>query len=314
MATTLTPFAGPVFVVGFQRSGTTLLRLMLNAHPQIAIPHDSAELWFDYRDKAVTEYGGLREPAQVVRMVEALLAEPRIKAWQTELPRAQLLAQPLPTGFPEVMRRFHEVFARQHGKRIWGDKNTGTLVALDVLNREFPESRIVHLVRDGRDCALSHMSKEYIYGYENILRTAVEWREQTTLCHKMGAMLPPERFLELRYEELILSAEVALRATCAFLGVDYAPEMLKYHEQVNENVPAEKRGLWPLLDRPPVTSNVYKWKSQLTPADRAVFERNAGVLLKELGYETLSGPIRSGRLRELWYHVHQRLAWRFHRT
>lgn len=300
----------PVFIVGFQRSGTTLLRMMLNAHPEIAIPHDSAELWFNYRDKAASEYDGLSDARQVARMVDDLLAEPRIKAWQTELPREQLLAEPMPKSFPDVMRRFHEVFARLHGKKMWGDKNTGTLVALDVLNREFPDCKIIHLVRDGRDCALSHMSKEYIYGYENVLRSAVEWREQTSLCHKMGAMLPPERFLESRYEDLILTPETELQKICTFLGVAYAPQMLKYYEQVNENVPEEKRGLWPLLNKPPVVSNVFKWKTKMTPEDRAVFERNAGELLRALGYETLSGPIRAGRLRELWYHVHQRIAWR----
>jgi len=300
----------PVFIVGFQRSGTTLLRMMLNAHPEIAIPHDSAELWFHYRDKAASAYGGLVDASQVTRMVDDLLAEPRIKAWQTDLPREQLLAGPMPQSFPEVMRRFHEVFTRLHGKTIWGDKNTGTLVALDMLNRYFPDCKIIHLVRDGRDCALSHASKEYIYGYENVLRSAVEWREQTSLCHKMGAMLPPERFLESRYEDLVLTPETELQKICAFLGVPYAPQMLKYYEQVNENVPVEKRGLWPLLNKPPVAANVFKWKTKMTPADRAVFERNAGELLKALGYETLSGPIRAGRLRELWYHVHQRIAWR----
>lgn len=302
----------PVFIVGFQRSGTTLLRMMLNAHPEIAIPHDSAELWFDYRDKAASVYGGLTDASQVARMVDDLLAEPRIKAWQTDLPRERLLAEPVPSSFPEVMRRFHEVFARVHGKTIWGDKNTGTLVALDMLNRDFPDCKIIHLVRDGRDCALSHASKEYIYGYENVLRSAVEWREQTSLCHRMGAMLPSTRFLESRYEDLVLTPETELQKICAFLGVAYAPQMLKYYEQVNENVPVEKRGLWPLLNKPPVAANVFKWKTKMTPADRAVFERNAGELLKALGYETLSGPIRAGRLRELWYHVHQRIAWRLH--
>lgn len=304
------PRPTPLFIVGFQRSGTTLLRLMLNAHPEIAIPHDSAELWFDYRDKAVRQYDELSDKRHVIRMVDDLLAEPRIKAWQTELPRDQLLAEPLPDSFPAVMRRFHEVFARSHGKLLWGDKNTGTLVALDVLNRDFPDCRIVHLVRDGRDCALSHLSKEYIYGYENVLRAAVEWREQTSLCHKMGAMLPPARFLESRYEDLVLTPEVELKRICAFLEVAYAPQMMRYHEYVDENVPADKRGLWPLLDQPPLASNVFKWKTKMSAKDRAVFERNAGDLLQALGYETLDGPIRAGRLRELWYQIHQRIAWR----
>jgi len=301
----------PFFIVGFQRSGTTLLRMMLNAHPEIAIPHDSAELWFKYREHAQKKYHALHDPSDVQAMIDDLLEEPRIKAWQSELPREMLLAEPLPKTFPDVMRRFHEVYAKLHEKQIWGDKNTGTLVALDQLNADFPACTIIHLVRDGRDCALSHMSKEYIYGYENTLRVASEWRDQVTLCHKMGAMLPQNRYLELRYEDLIAEPETQLRKISAFLGVNYSPEMLNYYQHVDENVPEDKRGLWPLLNKPPVASNIYKWKSRMKPADRAIFERNAGDLLREFGYETLPQPVREGRLREVWYHVHQRIAWRF---
>ncbi len=300
----------PFFIVGFQRSGTTMLRLMLNAHPAIAIPHDSGELWHDYRNKA-GNYGDLGDHANCTRMIEDLLAEPRIRAWQTALPEGRLFADPLPTNFAGVMKRFHTVFAGQHDKTLWGDKNTGTLVELDKINALFPDSRIIHLIRDGRDCALSHISKEYIYGYENILRVAAEWRDQVTLCRKMGGMLPPRRYLELRYEDLVQETEPQLRRICEFLDVGYSADMLTYHQQVDENVPLEKRGLWPLLDKPPLPTNVYKWKTRMKPVDRAVFERHAGALLREIGYETLPVPIRGGRLQELWYHVHQRIAWRF---
>ena len=299
--------AEPLFIVGFQRSGTTLLRLMLNAHPEIAIPHDSAELWPTYARLAATKYGGLSSPDDVRRMIDDLLREPRIHAWQTALPRDALLAAPLPSSFPEVMRRFHTVYARAHGKALWGDKNTGTLVELDRLDAEFPACRIVHLVRDGRDCALSH--RDYLYGYENVLRVALEWREQVMLCHKMGAMLPRERFYELRYEDLLLDPGGELGRLCDFLGVAFSPLMLDYHRHVEDHVPQERRPLWPLLDRPPTAANAFKWKSAMTSRDRAIFERTAGQLLRTFGYET-SESAKEGRFLEIWYFVHSRLAWR----
>jgi hypothetical protein len=306
------PSVEPVFIVGFQRSGTTLLRLMLNAHPQIAIPHDSAELWPTYARVACTKYRGLREVDDVRRMIDDLLAEPRIRAWGTTLPRESLLADPLPSSFPEVMARFHTVYARAQGKVRWGDKNTGTLVELDRLNSEFRHCKIIHLVRDGRDCAQSHRSKHYLYGYENVLRVALEWREQVTLCHKMGAMLPRERFFELRYEDLLADPTAALSRLCLFLNLPFSPLMLEYHRHVEEHVPRDRRSLWPLLDRPPVTSNAFKWKSDMSPGDRAVFERTAGDLLRTFGYETSEAATHQGRLLELWYLVHSRLAWRMH--
>jgi hypothetical protein len=300
----------PYFLVGFQRSGTTLLRLMLNAHPAIAIPHDSAQLWLRYRSR-LEQYNNLRTGDDVRAIVDSLLAEPRIQAWQTPLEKESLLQEPLPTSFPAIMRRFHQVYARFHGKRYWGDKNTGNLMELDQLNAMFPTCKIIHLVRDGRDCALSHLSKEYVYGYENTLRVAVEWKEQVTLCHKMGAMLPSERFYELRYEDLLADPEKELSRLCAFLGIFFSPLMLKYHEQIGKYVPENRMGLWPLLNRPPVASNAFKWKSRMKTGDRAVFERIAGPVLREFGYETLPSPVRDGRLRELWYDLHSRISWRF---
>jgi hypothetical protein len=306
----LVKVSDPFFLVGFQRSGTTLLRLMLNAHPDIAIPHDSAELWLDYRSR-LTSYNNLRDSKDARRLMKDLLREPRIGAWQTALPAEWLFADPTPSTFPEVMRRFYTVYAQAHGKHIWGDKNTGNLTELDQLNIMFPTCKIIHLIRDGRDCALSHLSKEYIYGYENILRAAVEWKEQVTLCHKMGAMLSLKRFYELCYEDLLADPERELSRLCAFLGVSFSSLMLNYHEQINKHVPEHRRSLWPLLNKPPVAANAFKWKSQMKAGDRAVFERIAGSLLHQFGYETMPTPVRGGRLRELWYDLHSRISWRF---
>ena len=165
-------------------------------------------------------------------------------------------------------------------------------------------------MRDGRDCAQSHRSKHYLYGYENVLRVALEWREQVTLCHKMGAMLPPERFFELRYEDLLAEPTAELSRLCAFLNLPFSPLMLEYPSHVEEHVPQDRRSLWPLLDRPPIAANAFKWKSDMSSGDRAVFERNAGDLLRTFGYETSKVAARQGKLLELWYLLHSKLAWR----
>jgi hypothetical protein len=89
--------------------------------------------------------------------------------------------------------------------------------------------------------------------------------------------------------------------------------MLEYHAHVEEHVPPDRRSLWPLIDRPPVAANAFKWKTEMSAGDRAVFERTAGRLLRELGYETSESLARRGRLLELWYIVHSRLAWRLAR-
>ena len=303
---------GPFFLVGFQRSGTTLLRLMMNAHPEIGIPHDSAELWLRYR-KQLDKYDHLRTVQSAIALIQDLLAEPRIEAWQTPLPKEALLSEPLPTNFPAIMDRFHQVYVRFHGKKFWGDKNTGNLTELDQLNVMFPACKIIHLIRDGRDCALSHGSEEYVYGYENVLRVAKEWKNQVTLCRKMGAMLPSERFYELRYEDLITNSESELKGVCDFLQISFSPRMLNYYKDVKRHVPEGRRSLWPLLDKPPVTSNAFKWKSSMKLGDLAVFERVAGSLLEEVGYERLNQRPTGGVVREFLYEIDSSLSWRLQR-
>jgi hypothetical protein len=301
----------PFFIVGFQRSGTTMLRLMLNAHPAIAIPHDSAELWLNYRGRTPS-YGDLAARGNVERMMQDLLAEPRIKAWKTDLPRIRSS----PNLCLTRSRASCDGFMRcSPGPTVSnsGRQEHWHLVELDKLNEMFPACKIIHIVRDRRDYALSHTGKDYIYGYATIWRAAVEWRDQVTLCKKMGAMLPRERFLELRYEDLILDCTRELHRVCKFLNVDFAPEMLRFYETVDAAVPAERRSLWPMLDKPPQASNVYKWKVEMSESDRAVFERNAGALLGEYGYESLPGPIRRGRLKEIWLQIYDRVAWRLAR-
>lgn len=306
----VTEQAAPFFIVGFQRSGTTLLRMMLNSHPRVAIPHDSAELWPSYRNRQAA-YNMLQTQEDVLRMMNDIHREPRIQAWQTDLPKSELYRTPLPKNYAEIMSRFHEVFMHLQGKDVWGDKNTGTLVEMDDLNFLFPTAKFVHLVRDGRDCALSHTGAVYKYGYANILRVAQEWRDQVGLCGRMGRMLPSWRFMEVRYEDLIRSPKEVLLRICEFLGLEYSDQMLRYHENVEKHIPSEKQSLWPLINRPPDVSNVDRWKTHMSLVDRAIFERTAGELLAVYGYETLQRPIRKGKARQLWYEIHQRVAWRF---
>ena len=101
----------PFFVVGFQRSGTTLLRMMLDSHPQVAVPFDTVGLWERYHDK-LSEYGNLRSETDVRRMISDILQEERIKLWEIPLTVEHVLARRRLDGYPGIVDAFYLAYAR----------------------------------------------------------------------------------------------------------------------------------------------------------------------------------------------------------
>jgi hypothetical protein len=290
----------PVFLFGFERSGTTLLSMMVGAHPELAVPFSVTGLWYR-RARTLDAYGGLQRRTDLERFVGDLLQEERIRLWDVTLSPDEVLDGLEPGSYARVVARFHECYARHKGKAGWGNIDIDTLYRMDEANRWFPEARFVHIVRDVRDVALSHQT--YAYGASNIGECAEQWARDVRMSLKMGAMLGLERYLVVRYEDLVLEPEATLGRICAFAGVPYSAQMLDYSKMVDEKVPEDRRWIWPLLGREPVRSNVWRWKTAMGRSRQIVCERAARDLLEELGYEVHPSLPRSAASSalELWY-------------
>ena len=288
-----------LFMFGFERSGTTLLSMMVGAHPEIAVPLTVNGLWYRY-EGMLDHYQYLSQSQHVERLVADLLAEERIRLWDVTLTVEEVLSGPTITNFAMTVARFHELYAEKKGKRLWGNLDIATLEAMDQANRWFPDARFIHIVRDGRDVALSHETMPY--GAATTLDCAEAWNSRVKLNLKMGAMLNPKRYLVIRYEDLVLKTEPTLRRICDFFEVEYSSSMLNYQTMVQEKIPIDRRWLWPLLDKPPIRSKAYSWQSKMGTTKRIVFEGTANSLLKELGYDAFDiVPKRaSAYALELW--------------
>ncbi len=247
------------------------------------MPFSVTGLWYRYNDR-LEDYLGLRTRDALTRMVDDLLAEERIRLWDVELDR-NLLLQDLPLeDYPAVIERFHSVYAELKRKSRWGNVDIVTLDRMDTARAWFPHARFIHIVRDGRDVALSH--RKYQYGASNTLECAENWRFKVHANLKMGAMLEPTQYMVIRYEDLVLEPQEELARACRFLDVDYAPEMLGYPAMVDEKIPESRRSLWPLITQGPKSDNAYRWKRSMGTTRRVVFERTASSVLTRLGYET----------------------------
>jgi len=281
------------FVIGMTRSGTTLMRLMLDSHPELAIPpetHFIPEVIKAFRD-------GNNSPDEVV----ALMVEGR--RWSdfgiAERTLRRELNRLRPLVRPEVpIRTFYRLYAKQQNKPRWGDKTPGYATKMRRINRTLPEARFVHMIRDGRDVALSLRDRDAGLTTEQVAR---RWRHRIRNTRRAAEHL--SNYLEIGYEELVADPEATLRRICEFIELDYSPRMLDYHEraadrlaEMSQPLAAEedKRGLsvesrleaHALTSEPPRTDRSGRWRTEMSAADAAVFEEHAGELLTDLGYET----------------------------
>jgi hypothetical protein len=295
----------PTFLFGMERSGTTLLSMMVGAHPRVAVPLATTGMWMDFAERLDHDFNDLATRDDVVRLVDAIRRHERIKLWDAELDR-DILLEDLPLGdYGAVVARFHAIYAQTKGKTCWANVDIATFDNMDRVNAWFKDARFLHIVRDGRDVALSHQTMPY--GAGNIAECARAWVQRTTINAKMGRILGPQRYMTIRFEDLVLDTRASLDRICDFIGVPFDEQMLRYGDMVEEKIPESRRWLWPAISSPPQHSKVGQWRRRMTRSQRIVFEGTANRALKDWGYEAYDKVPKSAaaHLLDLWYHLDQ---------
>lgn len=278
-----------------------MLRLMLNGHPDVAVPFESGFIT-DFASREA-EFGSLADPVHAARMLGAIAVHPLVKKGNLILDAKAILDHPI-TDYASLCTAIFMVYAQRKGKQRWGDKTPSYITELDRLWRLFPGCKFVHIVRDGRDVALSNLRVGW--GIHNLPRVAQDWRWKTLLAHKMGALLTPNYF-ELRYEELVFAPERTLRCICEFLELDYDPRMLSYHETGANEMPQASLDWHRNSVKAPDRGLAYAWKKDMPKSDRIIFEQIASDALETFGYEQENLPSNLGsRVRNLYYATLQR--------
>jgi hypothetical protein len=267
----------PFFLVGCPRSGTTLLRNLLNSHPQLAIPGETQFLPTFYR-----AWGNPRDARAAERLGRRILALWWIQRWAIDLAPRDFSACRTYAAMLEVL--YGEI-VRRDGATRWGDKTPAYALQVPVISEIFPEAQFVHIRRDGRDVAGSLVQTHI--GPRESATAALFWRCYVETARRDGAQLGPGRYFEVRYESLLSDTATTLRGVCAFLGVPFDPRVLEQTSPDHGSFPdvygprrAGQRSATEI-----VRSNSGKWRGEMSAADLARFESVAGDLLVELGYE-----------------------------
>jgi hypothetical protein len=299
---TATPGGPPVLVLGVRRSGTTLLRVMLDRHSELAVPDESY-----FIPQLADRHLRHVDPQE---FVDDLRRIDTVAKWDVPLDKVRArLTERMPIG--AAIAAVYATYADERGKPRWGDKTPMYMQNLRLLERLFPDALFVHLIRDGRDAALSFLSMpkglmtETWMQPRDVAGFASQWRGEVKAAQRLGRRVGDERYLEVRYEDLVGDVESVLRSISRFARLPHEAAMAHYVGNV-EDVSAKPHQQ--SLRRPP-TVGLRNWRVQMSLEDVGVFDRVAGDLLDELGYETHERPDAAGRLRRVSYGA-RAAAWR----
>ena len=290
----------PFFIVGNDRSGTTMLRLIVDRGPDAAVPPESMFLT-DFA--AAFDAGGPRDERAAARLMREVWEHPKVRLWG--LP-AQ--APAVPTGLPGpdayrfIVAAPFEAYAAGHGKPRWGDKTPHYVHHVDHLLRLWPRARFVVLVRDGRDVALS--LRRMPFGPNNAW-AAAQWWARGIRAGARAQREHPEAVLTVRYEDLAARPHDEVRRLCEFLGLRYAEDMLALEHVDPARIVPDQAAWFPTLFNGINTSAVGRWRSEMSRRDQRVFAALAGAELEQLGYETgteRAAPVSPREARLFRYH------------
>lgn len=297
MATvTHTPAGSMPVIVGVPRSGTSLLRLMLDSHSQLAIPPETGFV----PGCARLNGRGDRLRERFIHWITEY--PPHAPGWADFGVSVQQLRGELESidAFTVTagLRAFYRLYALRLGKSRWGEKTPGYALEMREVAHVLPEAHFIHVIRDGRDVALSWRQTWFSPG--GSMRTlARTWRAWIRRAREQSRLVP--HYLEVRYERLVTDAEAVVRDVAAFVDLPFEPGMLDFHlrsrARLEEHGPRIRRdgqlivsremrlhqlqGTTRTLD----SSRVGAWRSAMDERERNDFSRAAGDLLLELGYE-----------------------------
>ena len=196
----------PVFIVGCGRSGTTLLRLMLNALPDLAIPLESQFIYHIARRRARGFWPAtLNGAADCERFVTFLERHPTMRYWEISFEALRDRLNRLPErSHAAVFRAVFIEFMEREGKKQWGDKTPMHVQYMLLLDQLLPGAKYVHVIRDGRDVASSLLTRSW--GPKYLWHAGWYWKWLVLSGMVAGRILAPDRYREVRYEDLVLAA------------------------------------------------------------------------------------------------------------
>ncbi len=272
-------FDEPFFIFGCGRSGTSLLSRMLNQHPNLAVPYESH--LFNTFYPLLHYYGDLSVTRNRERLIRDILSIEVMRDWDPGLTFQEISKLVKKNNFHGIFDAIMIAWASKNNKIRWGEKTPSHIDYWEKIVDYWPAVKIVHIVRDGRDVALSLMNARF--GPKTVYASARYWKRYLDKVEILKRNYPEDQIYSIKYEELIDNASEVLKGVCGFLGEEYSPLMLEFYTNDapyrtdNEN----RKNLM----KPVLKDNKNKWATKMSENEIRFFENAAGNYLELYGYK-----------------------------
>ena len=270
----------PIFIIGVGRSGTTLIQSMLNAHQNIAFPPETHFVRNYLGNKKVrkkvinNDYEFLKNKINTDKSLDKL-----------DLNYNKLIDKVKQNGF-KLEKLYKEIlleYAVSEKLNMIGDKDPKNIEYLSIIKKYFPNSYIIHIIRDPRDVMLSRMKADWSKGRPLWLH-ALTYRAQIKKGRRDGEKLFGDNYFELNYENLITNPEKELINICEFLNVNYDKNMLKFNQKADEIIKGEEKKWKDKCFKPVISNNKNKWKEKMNKKEVLLTEFICKVAFDKLDY------------------------------
>jgi hypothetical protein len=280
----------PIFVLGAERSGTTLLMAMLGQHRRISVPE---VVWYYPRFRPYLHtYGNLERSENFRTLAEEMVFGLKTPFWGMPVNPATIVDEIIGSvpeqSFAGIFATMIGKYAALEGKPRWGEKTPYNLYFIKEILEDFPNAQFIFITRDGRDASADYL--ESSFGPTNIHAAAHAWKRAQNAVEPWRARLRSDQWLDVSYEALVRQPELVLSQVTDFLGEEFDPQMLEFHRSEIAQRRGQTRDHAP-LGGPASSAYIGIYKSLLSQRDQRIFAGVAGAELKAAGYEVDVEPL-----------------------
>lgn len=282
----------PVFIIGSERSGTTLIMALLGCHPHLAIPEVA---WYYPRFRPyLFTYGDLSDINNFRALCHEMAHGLRTPYWGMNVNPAMFgdeileRATGMERSFAGAYASMFERYAEEVNKKRWGEKTPYNLFYIGEILEDFPNAQFVFIYRDGRDVSAEFLQASF--GPTNIYCAADLWRMGQEAVKPWRAKLSDHQWLDIRYEDLVRDSLGILKRVCGFIGEEYSDEMMSFHTTPTAKRRGQTKDNWALAE-PISDKHVGIYRELLSVRDQRIMAAVAGETLEEYGYDDILEPI-----------------------
>ncbi|WP_428329414.1 sulfotransferase family protein [Mucilaginibacter sp.] len=279
-------------IIGTQRSGSNLLRVILDQSVEISSPHPPHILVTFI--PLLHLYGELDESTYKILINDVVnYVEANPVPWDgITINREWIFENSTVYTLYEINKLIYEQAAIAKGSKYWCCKSMANVHYAHELDAHSPNLKYIYLYRDGRDVAVSF--KKAIVGEKHIYNLAQQWTYDQAACIKLAKATDGSRFFSLNYETLIVNPEAVIRKLCAFLNITYSADMLSFYNSNESKATAAAGEMWENLEKPIISNNTGKFHKELSKEEIEIFELVSQDVLRELEYPLFSSLTNTG--------------------